>query len=168
MMRSGADFSDDRVYRYSLWREWLPRKSRVLFCMLNPSTADENRNDPTVERCQVRAMRDGFGSFEVVNLFALRGTNPACLTRAGIDPVGHRNNLAIAQAVGRAQLIVCGWGSRGQLYGRDQDVLKLICTVGGVPHCLKLNSDGTPQHPLYLAYKLRPIKMEVLQNAITI
>ena len=162
MLRSGANFSDDRVYRYSLWREWLPKKPRLLFVMLNPSTADENRNDPTVERCQVRAMRDGFGSLEVVNLFAYRSTYWKKLWEVP-DPVGPGNDDTIDEAIARSGEVICAWGCApiiGRRF-RDERVLRMITARGRRPLALKLTADGHPHHPLYLSYSLRPVEIHV-------
>src|SRR5512133_2959068 len=93
---SGATFSRDRRYRYSLWREWNRDLSRVAFVMLNPSTADEARLDPTIRRCLGYAHAWGCGSFVVGNLFALRSTDPAALYRAD-DPVGRANDAALLE-----------------------------------------------------------------------
>lgn len=71
-LRSGAIFSDCERYRYRLWREWEPALPTLAFLLLNPSTADERVNDPTIERCQRRAVTWGYGRLEIVNLFPLR------------------------------------------------------------------------------------------------
>ena len=63
-------------YRYALTRVWDPLGPRLSFVMLNPSTATEVQNDPTVERCERRARALGFGGFRVTNIFAWRDTDP--------------------------------------------------------------------------------------------
>ena len=84
---STAVYSDCERYRYSLTRVWDADASRVVFVMLNPSTATEIQNDPTIERCEQRARRLGFGGFRAVNIFALRATDPRDM-RAADDPEG--------------------------------------------------------------------------------
>ena len=90
---SGATFSPCRRYRYTLWRQWDERPPAT-FIMLNPSTADETANDPTVERCQRRAQAMGYGGVRVANIFALRSTDPRALYTAE-DPVGPENDHAL-------------------------------------------------------------------------
>lgn len=84
--QSGAAFSPCRRYRYRLWRTWGDAAPAV-FVMLNPSTADEIENDPTVERCERRARAMGFGGLRVANIFSLRSTDPTALYTSD-DPVG--------------------------------------------------------------------------------
>jgi hypothetical protein len=154
-MKLGALFSDDRLYRYSLYRLWNDAAPTMVFVLLNPSMADERRDDPTIKRCVARAMNAGCGGIEVVNLFAWQSPYPTNLFHAA-DPVGPRNNMAIVEAVTRAEMVICGWGVYGSLFDRGKEVLGLIRVTGRTPHALKLNADGSPRHPLYLSYKLRP------------
>jgi hypothetical protein len=158
-VKIGATFSPDRFYRYSLFRVWNTSKPQLVFVLLNPSQADELKDDPTVKRCIARALNAGFGGIEIVNLFAMRSTYPYSLATAP-DPIGPDNNSWIAGAVGRSALVICGWGKAGKLHDRGDFVLRLIRHVGGIPHALKLNADGSPQHPLYLSYSLKPFPME--------
>jgi hypothetical protein len=123
--------------------------------MLNPSTADHlGNNDATIERCERRAAAWAFGRVEIVNLFALRTTDPGGL-RAVADPVGADNDGAIVEAAGDADAILCAWGSHGRLGGRAVAVLELL--RGRPLSCLGLNRSGEPTHPLYLPYSRRPI-----------
>ncbi|XHC26180.1 DUF1643 domain-containing protein [Phycisphaerales bacterium ac7] len=150
--RSRASFSRCRRYRYSLVRRWDDELARVCFCMLNPSTADEQQNDPTVRRAIGYALDRGFGSIEVVNVFALRSTDPKGLTRAladGIDPIGPRNDEAIRRAAARAETVVAAWGSHATLLGRDRAVRDLLATHDRCV-ALGLTASGLPRHPLYL------------------
>lgn len=157
-METGAEFSPNRRYRYRLHRFWGDEKPCV-FVMLNPSTADEVENDPTVERCQRRAQSMGFGGLIVVNIFALRSTDPRALYEPTIDPVGAENDAAIRRAVQEGGMVVCAWGKHGHLKLRGREVLNLILSEGATPFALKVNSDGTPAHPLYIGYKVLPRAM---------
>jgi hypothetical protein len=152
---SGAIFSPCGQYRYRLWRTWNAHRPTITFVMLNPSTADDARNDPTVERCQRRAQAMGYGGLRVANVFALRSTDPAALYAAE-DPVGPDNDAAILALAGEAALVVCAWGTHGQLRGRGQAVLRLLRSAGARAHHLGLNADGTPKHPLYVGYDIAP------------
>lgn len=150
--RSRASFSRCRRYRYTLVREWDPALGRICFCMLNPSTADERQNDPTVRRAIGYALDRGYGSIEVVNAFALRSTDPAGLKKAlgtGLDPVGPRNDEAIRRAADRSATVVAAWGSHATLLERDSAVRQLLV---GHRSCvaLGLTAGGLPKHPLYL------------------
>ena len=77
--KSGAQFSACNRYRYRLWRIWDESRKPLVMVMLNPSMANADQNDPTVERCQRRALKMGFGGLRVVNIFALVSTDPAAL-----------------------------------------------------------------------------------------
>src|SRR5687768_14620957 len=154
---AGAIFSDCERYRYRLWRVWDKSKPRICFVMLNPSTADENQLDPTVSRCKKRAEVLGYGGLEVVNIFALRSTDPKALYEVD-DPVGPDNLLAIHDAVKGSGIAICAWGTHGAFgeAGRGiKEVLQFI--FPSKTHYLKLNSDGSPAHPLHLPYSLQPV-----------
>ena len=148
---SGARFSAGRRYRYALWRVWEPALGCCNFLMLNPSTADESTNDPTIERCQRRAQRWGYGGLVVTNLFALCTSDPAALRREA-DPIGPTNDAAIATAVRRAAMVVCAWGNHGTYLGRARAVRALLAELGALPFCLGETKCREPAHPLYLGY----------------
>ncbi len=98
--RTGADFDGTGAYRYSLWREWDSRRPIVAFVMLNPSTADAAKDDPTIRRCASFARSWGYGSLEVVNLFAYRASEPKRL-RQTPDPIGPANDDYLVDAADR-------------------------------------------------------------------
>lgn len=150
-IENGATFSECKRYRYRLWRRWLPSPAPVwVFLMLNPSTADEAANDPTVERCERRARMGGAGALEVVNVFAWRSTDPHVLPYLA-DPVGRpENDRAIVEACKGAERVICGWGKHAGDRGRY--VLSILRAAGVRPLCLAVNKDGSPRHPLYVGY----------------
>jgi hypothetical protein len=157
---STATYSDDEAYRYDLIRVWDPEGSRAAFVMLNPSTATEIVNDPTVERCERRARALGFGAFRVVNIFAYRATDPREM-RAHPDPVGNpENDAAIAEAAAWADVTVCAWGTHGAHLGRGPQVERLLRATGGPLAHLGLSKAGHPKHPLYIGYAVRPVPWE--------
>jgi len=152
---SVAVYSPCERYRYALTRVWAPEGMRVLFVMLNPSTATELQNDPTVERCERRARALGFGAFQVCNIFAYRATDPREM-RAVPDPVGPLNDIAILSGAGWAHTIVCAWGSHGAHLGRGAGVETLLRNAGHSLYQLGLTKDGQPRHPLYVGYARQP------------
>lgn len=145
-----AILSVDRRYRYVLRRVLRPGGGRVcLFIMLNPSTADENEDDPTIRACTAMAVGWGYDELRVVNLFALRATQPSELV-AHSAPVGAYNDAHILSEALGASLLVCAWGQHGGHMGRDRAVEAQLRSVGVALHCLAHNADGTPRHPLYV------------------
>jgi len=153
--RSEASYSDCERYRYALTRVWDKSGRKVLFLMLNPSTATEVQNDPTVERCERRARALGFGAFRVCNIFAFRATDPRNM-RAVADPVGPGNDTAILEAIGWADEVVAAWGAHGEHMARGAGVEALLRRQTKVPSHLGLTKAGHPKHPLYIGYKVQP------------
>ena len=125
---SEAVYSDCERYRYLLTRVWGPGP-KALFVMLNPSTATEVQNDPTVERCERRARALGFGAFRVTNIFAFRATDPKVM-RAVADPVGPENDAAILGSVAWADKVVCAWGNHGAASGPGRAVEAMLRQSG--------------------------------------
>jgi hypothetical protein len=153
---SGAGFSDCRRWRYLLWRRWDAAKPVANFLMLNPSTADEVKLDPTCARARDYAERWGFGALIVTNIFAFRNTSPAQM-KAAADPVGPGNDAAIVSAAREAGIVVCAWGNHGAFLGRSARVLEKLKANRITLHALRVNAGGEPAHPLYLPGNLRPM-----------
>jgi hypothetical protein len=151
-----AEFSTCLAYRYSLlrWIKHCDQPRTVVFCGLNPSTADENKPDPTVTRCTNFAKDWGFDAYWMLNLFAYRETSRA-LMKKHPSPVGPRNDEVILRIAERADLFVCAWGTDGVHLGREQQVLQLLRDVD--IHCLRLTKHGHPEHPLYMPASTKPI-----------
>lgn len=145
-------------HRYALWRTLNPLHPGylVVFCMLNPSTADATRNDPTIVRCINFAQAWGFGRILVVNLFAYRATDPRKLN--GLPPeqaIGPHNDQHILSAARDAHMFVAAWGNHGQLHNRSAQVVDLL--AGMQIHCLATTLANQPGHPLYLPKKGIPV-----------
>ncbi len=156
MTDSGATFSSCRRWRYLLWRRWDARKPVVNFLMLNPSTADEMKLDPTCARARDYAERWGYGALIVTNIFAFRNTNPDRM-KAAKDPVGRGNDAAIVRAAKESAITVCAWGNHGGFLGRSTKILEKL-KANNIPlHALRVNANGEPAHPLYLPRRLEPI-----------
>ena len=123
--------------------------------MLNPSTADEFRLDPSCTRARNFAERWGYGALVVTNVFAWRATDPGDMLAAK-DPVGRGNDAAIVRAARQAAIVVCAWGNHGAHLGRSTAVVKLLRGEGIAMHRLRMNGSGEPAHPLYLPAGLLP------------
>jgi len=139
---AGAVFSPCRTFRYRLGRVWGDGPTLTVIG-LNPSTADETSNDPTVRRCIAFAMREGCGSLRMLNIFAFRATDPAVMKRA-VDPIGPENDMWIMQAIDGP--VVAAWGVHGAFLGRGASVARAIPGL----LCFGQTKDGHPKHPLYL------------------
>ena len=148
---SEALYSPCETYRYGLQRQWGDGK-QVLFVMLNPSTATELRNDPTIERCERRARVMGYCGLRIANLFAFRATDPRDLRRAR-SPIGEATDSVLAQWHAQAAMTVAGWGVHGAWLSRGKQVRDL--PPGRMYH-LGLTKGGHPRHPLYVAYARQP------------
>lgn len=152
---SVAVYSDCERYRYSLTRIWDANAPRVAFAMLNPSTATEQANDPTIERCEQRARRLGFGGFCAVNIFALRATDPRDM-RAADDPEGPDNMQALETAAAWADMLIAAWGVHGAHRNQGPDIAAKLRASGHQLNHLGLTKAGHPRHPLYLSYSIQP------------
>ena len=155
-MKNTAKLSECREYRYGLWRTWDNSKPFVMFVGLNPSTADETNDDPTLIRCMNFAKSWGYGGVCMANLFAFRATDPSVM-KASKDPVGPENNKWLESLAKDAAIVVAAWGNDGAFLARSNQVKEQIPGM----HCLKLNKSGEPAHPLYQAAKLQPVPMGI-------
>ena len=159
--RDGAAwFSVDGKYRYLLTREF-GGSSTCLFVMLNPSTADEVVDDPTIRRCIGFAWREGFGRLEIVNLYGFRATEPGVLFEAE-DPVGSENDLTVEEALKRADLVIAAWGNHGgHVPGRMGRVVDMLRISGQKSMCFGFTKQNQPRHPLYLASGVELVEFPV-------
>ena len=136
-------------YRYTLWVIWDDFGKLVQFIGLNPSTADEQNDDPTLRKCIGFAKRWGMGSICMTNLFAWRDTKPQNMKRA-LNPIGILNDYYITEVANVAEMTIAAWGNEGVHLGRDKEVRKLISNL----KALKINkATGQPAHPLYIPYE---------------
>jgi len=150
--RSGAHFDPTRSYRYSLWRyfeEQTDLSQAIVFIGLNPSTADETIDDPTIRRCQGFAKRWGYQGMVMLNLFALRATQPKQMKRSP-SPIGSENDEVLLSWSCNCGTIVCCWGMHGSHLGRSLQVKQLLQGAHLSLWHLGLTRSGEPRHPLYL------------------
>ena len=152
-----ARFSDDRKYRYFLSRGLgFGGDGAAMFVMLNPSTAAEYRDDPTIRRCIGFAKAWGYRTLYVTNLSPLRATDPKELLAAGPEPedVRQENLENILETAIYCQVVVAAWGVHGAAEGRADHVIQALEPLTEV-HCLGLTAAGHPKHPLYVPANTR-------------
>jgi len=151
-VRREAVLSEDLLYRYSLVRRWATEDRPATFIMLNPSTADDAVDDPTIRRCVGFARRLKCAGLVVVNLYAFRATKPADLWRA-TDPVGPDNatylSLVARRSARTGAPLIAAWGANAKP-SRVEAVCDLIASHGAPLKALGLTKAGAPRHPLYL------------------
>lgn len=153
-MRSHAEVSEDGVYRYHLRRRWGGAGS-LTWILLNPSTADGTINDPTIRRLLAFSRAWGYGGLVVVNLFALRATNPQELARHP-NPVGPDNDDWIRAATSGVPMVLLAWGAHGFATERAEYVRSMLGETRAC--CLGVTKHGHPRHPLYVSSGVEPIE----------
>ena len=153
--RKGALFSACENYRYALWRNLPGTKRPVTFIMLNPSTADAEKDDPTVRRCIGYATEWGHDILYVGNIFAYRATDPKVLRRKK-EPQGVQTDFYLLDMAKQSELVIAAWGNHGDLNNRGRDVCTLMRMAGIELYALRILKTGQPSHPLYLPKNLKP------------
>lgn len=155
-----AEFSDCGRYRYTLHRPQRGEGPHVCFVLLNPSTADDERNDPTVRRCLGFAKkRYDACAITVLHAFAFRTPSPFELYGAharGIDVVGPDNDWYIDRILTwQSPVVIGGWGSNGHARWARPRIEKLMAKLrqGRDVFCLGKTKTGQPRHPLYVPYE---------------
>lgn len=158
-MKRDATFSPCRTYRYTLTREWEPLLPMLQVVGLNPSTADETTDDPTIRRCIGFARTWGCGSLVMTNLFAFVATDPDVMKRVS-DPIGPENDAAIAEVASRAGRVLAAWSFHGRFRDRDVSAVRLLPNL----MCLGRTKNGLPRHPLYMRADTVPVPFTLLQE----
>lgn len=153
-IQSNASLSLCEAFRYRLERIWGQNSECILtFVMLNPSTADAERDDPTIRRCVAFAKREGYHGITIINLFSLRTKDPKVLkhghTKNGIMQ-SHYVSTAMRRAYDRGLGVVCAWGVHGGLQDADKQFVAYAKLIGVPLTCLGETKNGHPKHPLYL------------------
>lgn len=144
-----AVISDCGKYRYLLRRTWDHDKQRALIIMLNPSTADAQIDDATIRSCIRLTKGLGYGSFEVVNIFGFRATDPRDLELAE-EPIGPMNERIVAAAIMRCDTIICAWGAHRMAERNSNYLLGRIRAYRPAAYCFGKTKNGSPKHPLYV------------------
>lgn len=162
-MECAAIFSDDDIHRLFLSWVWDRARPMLVAFMLNPSTATHEVLDPTIAGLVKRARAWGYGGVIVINLFAIRATDPRDMLKAA-DPIGADNDAVIEQtlrdALDAGSVVIAAWGKHGNHRNRAAQALDIARRVGVQLHSLQINGDGTPKHPLYVRHDIRPTLWE--------
>ena len=148
-MKKHAIISQDNKYRYQLSRIWDEEKPKVLFIMLNPSTADADRDDPTIRRVMKFAHDWGYGGVFVGNLYAFRSTDPKALRKVENPIVDEDNIQHIQSLIGLTKRVIYAWGNKRK---EPQWLRDLV----DAPYYIDISIKGIPKHPLYLKGELQP------------
>lgn len=158
---SSATFSPCGTYRYDLRRSWQPSTRPLIVIACNPSKADAVRPDHTVTKLLKWATEWGCGSLIVLNVFALRSTDPNALY-ACADPVGPENDATIMHVLEAhpAARLLFAWGNHGAFRNRGRIVAEMVRPLHDMPECFGVCANGEPMHPLRLPYALRPQPFE--------
>jgi len=191
-MIKGAYFSKCRTYRYALWRLWhdqenmieingvkFPRNGYVMWIGLNPSTADESVDDPTIRRCISFTKSWGYDGMFMVNLFTYRATDPnEMLAQFSVradgqnivgeymnrsSPVGGCKNAQVVYHLQKkCALVVAAWGANQNLIVKDRAssmcswFVDEKCPIDRDLHCVAMTMDFSPGHPLYVSAAAQP------------
>lgn len=157
--KSGAVFVDGRRHRLYLWRRWDPTGTMAMFIGLNPSTANEEQNDPTVRRCIEFAKRWGYGGMFMCNAFTLVSTDPKGL-EADPEPLLRGANLALRVLRQRSAVAVAAWGNLIEKVRAGKAQTERLRRELAPLHCFGTTKLGHPRHPLYLAYSTELVPLE--------
>lgn len=153
-MQKGAILSSCKKHRLQLWREWNSNLPKVLFIMLNPSTADHEQDDPTLRRCIDFAKQWSYGGLYIGNLYSFRAADPRTLLK--VSKFSHRDNYKhVSTMAQQCQLVVCAWGNH-LVINKLGLPLNIFKHLEQKLHCIALSKTGTPKHPLYLKKSLIP------------
>jgi hypothetical protein len=147
----GAHFSECRQYRYALWRIWDKQKPAVMFIGLNPSTANELTDDPTIRRVKSLAMNWGFGGVYMTNLFAFVSAYPEDLLKCA-DAINDNDQWLINISALSSEVIFA-WGNFKEAQERAKQVIAMFPNA----KALHINKNGSPKHPLYVKGDTVPV-----------
>lgn len=168
-IKKSAVISPCGKYRYSLSRIWDHSADQIIFVGLNPSTADADKDDPTIRKLVAYSKRWGYGGFTIVNIFAYRSTDPALLlTLDKTTAIGELNGMYLRKYLGQQIIdkkkyfpeVVIMWGTKGYIHDQHKSILEWLQFLEQELHCFELSKDGYPKHPLYLPLNLKPVLYE--------
>lgn len=155
-MLKDAIFDKSQKYRYLLKRQWkADTKNFVNFILLNPSTADEKNDDPTINACIQFAKNSNYDGLWITNLFAFRATKPHNLKLCS-SPIGKQNNQYLKNYAKKSKMVIIAWGNHGNFLDRNKEVIKILSKTKTL-YCLDITNKGNPKHPLYIKRTTKPL-----------
>lgn len=156
---AGAEFSDCRNYRYALWRIWDSSKPLVMFIGLNPSTANETDNDPTIKSVCRIAKNNGYGGVYMMNCFPLVSTDPSRLQEV-YDCLHETEDIEnmrwLLEVRRKCKDVVFAWGNFKIVEQRAKSITGYFKDA----KALHVNKNGSPKHPLYCKGDIQLIKYQ--------
>ena len=159
-MFKDAILDQSRRYRYVLERQGENNGNNFInFVLLNPSTADEEKDDRTITVCIKLSQNLGYDGLYITNLFALRATKPSNLKKSA-EPIGEQNDKYLKEYAKRSKIVVIAWGNHGDFLDRDQKVIKLLSGIKPL-HCLEMTKLGKPKHSLYIKRTAKPFPLKM-------
>ncbi|HWY11777.1 MAG TPA: DUF1643 domain-containing protein [Bacteroidia bacterium] len=149
---NGAIFSECRKYRYALWRIWDKSKPMVMFIGLNPSTANENKDDATIRRVRTIASTLGYGGVYMTNCFPYISTDPKQLNEFGNTATNDHWLLLVKDI---CHDVIFAWGNFKIVSesGRNKELIEMFPNA----KALHINKNGSPKHPLYCPSDIQPV-----------
>jgi len=152
---SGAKFSDCKRYRYALWRIWDESKPLVMFIGLNPSTANDVSDDPTIRRVKTISNNLGYGGFYMMNCFPYVSTDPKKLYDCNHSVL---NEEWLRSTAIKCQDVIFAWGNFEVV--RKLGVDYILSCIFPYAKALQINKNGSPKHPLYVKSNIQPVKFK--------
>ena len=154
-VKGTAALSDCRRYRWSLSRDWTPlgqAPSAILWVGMNPSTADDQFDDPTCRREISFSKNWGFTRYLKGNVLGYRSTDPKKLPDDPLEAEGIDNREHLLDMARQAEMIILCYGRLPtRYYGVISETVQQLRNVSAEIFCLGKNQDGSPKHPLYLS-----------------
>lgn len=155
----GADFSECGKYRFSLWRIWDIEKPIVMFIGLNPSTANQDTDDPTIRRVRAIARNLRYGGVYMMNCFPLVSTNPDSLKSYDKSIYDQQqwifNNRKLEQIGNLCKDVIFAWGNFEIVRNEKRDIELSVMFPNA--KALHINKNGSPKHPLYCRADIIPV-----------
>lgn len=152
---SGAIFSDNRTHRYVLWRKWQIHGKHVMFIGLNPSRANEVKNDLTITKLIHFAKSWGYGGIYMTNLFSIIEPDSGfikTLTNENYKSyIRTETESWLDHVWGRSEETVFCWGNFPNIQFRAEEIIKRF----GPAMCFGKTKSGAPKHPVRLGYSTK-------------
>lgn len=159
-MESSAIISEDGQFRVRLFRRWRADRPLWLWIMLNPSTADGNKDDATIRRLIGFTERGKGGGMIVENLYSIRATSPKDLAAGGWQIGPDCDNSLATSLIECDGPVIAGWGNHAPP-ARAYVVTSMVRRTGRETMCLGLTQARAPIHPLYQPNEKELIELRI-------